>query len=158
MERLIDILRSHARGASRFHERTESGHDRFERRRVSIVAAPRDASDMPGLVVVGRGSRAGGEDRVPRPPSAARRAGLDEPGPVSPKMLAIGCKAKSDFGDRAAFVSSGRRSRVSKATTRLLEALGPQGFLDRMGRIAASVRRQSGCSRHYPQLAQNGRV
>lgn len=42
------------RGAGAFCERRESGHDRFERRRVSVVAAPKDAPAMPGLVMFGR--------------------------------------------------------------------------------------------------------
>lgn len=42
------------RGAVAFCERSESGHDRFERRRVSVVAAPKDAPNMPGLAMFGR--------------------------------------------------------------------------------------------------------
>jgi len=42
-----------ARGAP-FCETSETGHDRFERRRVSVVAAPKDAPNLPGLVMFGR--------------------------------------------------------------------------------------------------------
>ena len=42
-----------ARGGSSFHEKSESGHDRFERRRASLVAAPK-AVNFPGLVAFGR--------------------------------------------------------------------------------------------------------
>ena len=41
------------RGAP-FCETSQSGHDRFERRRVSIVAAPREAANLPGLAAFGR--------------------------------------------------------------------------------------------------------
>ena len=43
-----------ARGVVKFYETAETGHDRFERRRVSIVAAPKDAPTLPGLVMFGR--------------------------------------------------------------------------------------------------------
>ena len=39
------------RGDGSFHEKSESGHDRFERRRASLVAAPK-AANFPGLVCV----------------------------------------------------------------------------------------------------------
>jgi predicted transposase YbfD/YdcC len=42
-----------ARGDGSFHEKSESGHDRFERRRASLVAAPK-AANFPGLVAFGR--------------------------------------------------------------------------------------------------------
>jgi predicted transposase YbfD/YdcC len=41
------------RGAVDFYEKSEKGHDRFERRRVSVVAAPKDAK-LPGLAMFGR--------------------------------------------------------------------------------------------------------
>lgn len=53
-----------ARGDGSFHEKSESGHDRFERRRASLVAAPK-AANFPGLVAFGRiesaRRKAGGE-------------------------------------------------------------------------------------------------
>jgi predicted transposase YbfD/YdcC len=51
-------------GKVAFHEKSESGHGRFERRRVSTVAAPKDAN-LPGLVMFARieseRGKAGGE-------------------------------------------------------------------------------------------------
>lgn len=41
------------RGKGAFYETSESGHDRFERRRVSLAAAPKDAN-LPGLVMFAR--------------------------------------------------------------------------------------------------------
>ena len=41
-------------GKAVFHETTEAGHDRFERRRASVVHAPKDAPAMPGLVMFAR--------------------------------------------------------------------------------------------------------
>jgi hypothetical protein len=41
------------RGAA-FCETSQSGHDRFERRRVSVVAARKDAPNLPRLVMLGR--------------------------------------------------------------------------------------------------------
>ncbi len=41
-------------GALAFHETSEEGHDRFERRRASIVAPPKGAPPFPGLVAFGR--------------------------------------------------------------------------------------------------------
>jgi predicted transposase YbfD/YdcC len=43
-----------ASGALAFHETSETGHDRFERRRASIVAPPKNAPPFPGLVLFGR--------------------------------------------------------------------------------------------------------
>ena len=43
-----------AHGGAQYCETSENGHDRFERRRVSVVAAPKDAPDLPGLVMLGR--------------------------------------------------------------------------------------------------------
>lgn len=43
-----------ANGGAPFCETSQSGHDRFERRRVSLVAAPTDAPNLPGLVMFGR--------------------------------------------------------------------------------------------------------
>jgi len=40
-------------GKAAFYEKSESGHGRFERRRVSTVAAPKDAN-LPGLVLFAR--------------------------------------------------------------------------------------------------------
>ena len=37
-----------------FCETSERGHDRFERRRVSVVAAPKEAPTLPGLVMFGK--------------------------------------------------------------------------------------------------------
>jgi predicted transposase YbfD/YdcC len=42
-----------AAGGAPFCERSETGHDRFERRRVSVVAAPKGAN-LPGLAAFGR--------------------------------------------------------------------------------------------------------
>lgn len=43
-----------ARGDLVFHEKSESGHDRFERRRASVVAPPKNAPHFPDLVLFGR--------------------------------------------------------------------------------------------------------
>jgi predicted transposase YbfD/YdcC len=43
-----------ASGTLAFHEKSEKGHDRFERRRASLVALPQDAPSFPGLVMLGR--------------------------------------------------------------------------------------------------------
>ena len=43
-----------ASGALAFYEKTEEGHDRFERRRASLVAPPKNAPPFPGLVMFGR--------------------------------------------------------------------------------------------------------
>jgi predicted transposase YbfD/YdcC len=43
-----------AEGGAPFCETSENGHDRFERRRVSIVTAPRDAPNLAGLAMFGR--------------------------------------------------------------------------------------------------------
>jgi predicted transposase YbfD/YdcC len=37
-----------------FHERVESGHDRHERRRISVIARPADAPAFPGLAAIAR--------------------------------------------------------------------------------------------------------
>jgi predicted transposase YbfD/YdcC len=42
-----------ARGEGSFHETSETGHDRFERRRASLVGAPKSVN-FPGLVAFGR--------------------------------------------------------------------------------------------------------
>lgn len=47
------FARADKRGAVAFCEKSETGHDRFERRRVSVVAAPKDAN-LPGLAMFGR--------------------------------------------------------------------------------------------------------
>ncbi len=47
------FAKADARGDGPFHEKSESGHDRFERRRASLVAAPK-AANFPGLVAFGR--------------------------------------------------------------------------------------------------------
>jgi len=41
-------------GKLAFYETSETGHDRFERRRVSLVAAPKEAPRLPGLVTFAR--------------------------------------------------------------------------------------------------------
>ena len=46
--------KSDRRGASTVYEQSEKGHGRFERRRVSVVAAPKDAPDFPGLAMFAR--------------------------------------------------------------------------------------------------------
>ena len=43
-----------ASGNLAFHEKSEKGHDRFERRRASIVAPPENAPPFPGLAMFGR--------------------------------------------------------------------------------------------------------
>jgi predicted transposase YbfD/YdcC len=43
-----------AANTTAFCETSEIGHDRFERRRVSLLAAPADAPDMPGLTMFAR--------------------------------------------------------------------------------------------------------
>jgi predicted transposase YbfD/YdcC len=43
-----------AKDGAPFYEASQSGHDRFERRRVSIVAAPRETTNLPGLAAFGR--------------------------------------------------------------------------------------------------------
>jgi predicted transposase YbfD/YdcC len=43
-----------AAGALAVHEQTETGHDRRERRRVSVLARPADAPHFPALAVIGR--------------------------------------------------------------------------------------------------------
>lgn len=48
------FARADTRGSVAFCETSESGHDRCERRRVSVVAAPKDAPNMPGLAMFGR--------------------------------------------------------------------------------------------------------
>lgn len=48
------FARADARGDLAFHEKSESGHDRFERRRASVVAPPKNAPSFPGLVLFGR--------------------------------------------------------------------------------------------------------
>jgi predicted transposase YbfD/YdcC len=54
------------RGDLVFHEMSESGHDRFERRRASVVTPPRDIPRFPGLVMFGRieSERRTGEGKV----------------------------------------------------------------------------------------------
>lgn len=48
------FARADARGDLAFHEKSESGHDRFEQRRASVVAPPNNAPSFPGLVLFGR--------------------------------------------------------------------------------------------------------
>ena len=43
-----------AKSGAPFCETSENGHDRFERRRVSVVPAPREAPNLPELVAFGR--------------------------------------------------------------------------------------------------------
>jgi len=43
-----------ASGTLAFHETSEKGHDRFERRRVSVIVPPEDAPSFPGLTMLGR--------------------------------------------------------------------------------------------------------
>jgi len=43
-----------AAGTLSFHEQTDTGHDRRERRRASVIARPADAPDFPALTVIGR--------------------------------------------------------------------------------------------------------
>src|SRR6266850_3054385 len=43
-----------AAGTLTFHEQTDAGHDRRERRRASVIARPADAPDFPALAVIGR--------------------------------------------------------------------------------------------------------
>lgn len=43
-----------SKGRLAFHERSESGHDRQERRRVSVIARPADAPSFPGLAALAR--------------------------------------------------------------------------------------------------------
>jgi predicted transposase YbfD/YdcC len=46
--------RAEAAGKLAFHERSESGHGRQERRRIAVVAVPADAPSFPGLVAFAR--------------------------------------------------------------------------------------------------------
>jgi predicted transposase YbfD/YdcC len=48
------FARAEAGGKLSFHERSEGGHDRYERRRVSVIARPADAPPFPGLAALGR--------------------------------------------------------------------------------------------------------
>ena len=48
------FAQAEAKGGAPFCEVSNTGHDRFERRRVSVVAAPQGASKLPGLVLFGR--------------------------------------------------------------------------------------------------------
>jgi predicted transposase YbfD/YdcC len=43
-----------ARGDLAFHQTSNTGHDRSERRRASVIAVPADAPDFPGLALFGR--------------------------------------------------------------------------------------------------------
>ena len=43
-----------AEGGAAFCETMNQGHDRVERRRVSVVAAPKEGTNLPGLVMFGR--------------------------------------------------------------------------------------------------------
>jgi predicted transposase YbfD/YdcC len=43
-----------ASGKLSFHEKSEKGHDRFERRRASVIALPENAPSFPGLAGFGR--------------------------------------------------------------------------------------------------------
>jgi predicted transposase YbfD/YdcC len=51
---LAAFAKADARGQGAVHERVESGHDRRERRRVSVIAAPADAPRFPGLTALAR--------------------------------------------------------------------------------------------------------
>ena len=55
-----------ANGRTRFCETNEKAHGRTERRRVSVVAAPKDGANMPGLVMFARieSERRKGEGKV----------------------------------------------------------------------------------------------
>jgi predicted transposase YbfD/YdcC len=55
-----------AKGRTQVYETSEEGHGRSERRRVSVVAAPTDGVNMPGLVMFGRveSERRKGEGKV----------------------------------------------------------------------------------------------
>lgn len=48
------FAKAEAAGKLAVHERRESGHDRFERRCVSVIAAPSDAPRFPGLAALAR--------------------------------------------------------------------------------------------------------
>jgi predicted transposase YbfD/YdcC len=48
------FARADTTGDLAFHEKSESGHDRFERRRASVVTPPKDAPRFPDLALFGR--------------------------------------------------------------------------------------------------------
>lgn len=48
------FARAEADGGASFYETRQSGHDRFERRRVSVLVAPKDAPVLPSLTMFGR--------------------------------------------------------------------------------------------------------
>jgi predicted transposase YbfD/YdcC len=51
---LAAFAKADATGRLAFHERSESGHDRQERRRVSVIARPADAPAFPALAALAR--------------------------------------------------------------------------------------------------------
>lgn len=51
---LAAFEKADAKGRLTFHERSESGHDRRERRRVSVIARPADAPSFPALAALAR--------------------------------------------------------------------------------------------------------
>ena len=51
---LAAFAKADAGGALAFHEVSNSGHDRGERRRASVIAKPAAAPDFPGLAALGR--------------------------------------------------------------------------------------------------------
>jgi len=55
-------------GGAAFHETSETGHDRHERRRVTVLPAPRDAPAFPGLAALARveSERRAGEGKTSR--------------------------------------------------------------------------------------------
>jgi predicted transposase YbfD/YdcC len=50
----IKAFEKAGKGKDAFYETSEKGHDRFERRRVTTVAAPKDAPHLPGLAMLAR--------------------------------------------------------------------------------------------------------
>lgn len=50
----IKAFEKAGKGKDAFYETNEKGHDRFERRRVTTVAAPKDAPHLPGLAMLAR--------------------------------------------------------------------------------------------------------
>lgn len=58
------FAKADAANKTAFCESREIGHDRFESRRVSVVAAPKDAPDMPGLAMFARIESARGKSEA----------------------------------------------------------------------------------------------
>jgi len=50
----IKAFEKPGKGKDAFYETSEKGHDRFERRRVTTVAVPKDAPHLPGLAMLAR--------------------------------------------------------------------------------------------------------